>query len=351
MIAYFIVFLYWWLPLLIISVASKNKKGVNVLTLLYVITIFSILALLGSHFIERLLKPIDHIIYVCPDRTYYSLASVFRHVICYGFQPVKPLLPLFILSIMLIHLKKRFLMLSSFLALAYSLFIIGYLCLISPIEKTLDLLEIWMPMSLWIIWVLVSFLREAHRIQPIVQQYSNAQAPWRLALLSIVTFGIYKIYWFYRNWKHLKIHRSLDISPGWRTVGLFVPIYNIVLIYRQVRDIRDFANQSGFETYSSPGWLTFAYIFLSGILFRLAIYKWKLTDSEEFSGLTILRLLIDLLSIWLLVVVQKTLNRFWKKEQPELGMKSTFSAREIVLLVTGGFFWYLSLIGISIPKY
>ena len=42
------------------------------------------------------------------------------------------------------------------------------------------------------------------RAQATVEQYSNAQAPWRLVLLSIITFGIYEIYWFYRNWKHLK---------------------------------------------------------------------------------------------------------------------------------------------------
>jgi hypothetical protein len=64
-----------------------------------------------------------------------------------------------------------------------------------------------------------------------IGQYSNAQAPWRLVLLSIITFSFYEIYWFYRNWKHLKTHKQLEISPGWRTVGLCVPILGIVLIY------------------------------------------------------------------------------------------------------------------------
>lgn len=151
------------------------------------------------------------------------------------------------------------------------------------------------------------------RTQSIIQQHSNAQAPWRLVLLSIITFGIYEIYWFYRNWEHLKIHKNLKISPGWRTAGLFVPIYNIVLIYRQFRDIRDFAIQSACETYTSPEWLTFGYIFLNGISFILALHEWRLKDSGGLLATTIFGLFINLLTVWLLVIVQRTLNNFLEK--------------------------------------
>jgi len=186
--------------------------------------------------------------------------------------------------------------------------------------------------------------------RPTTMQYSNAQAPWRLVILSVMTFALYEIYWFYRNWKHLKIHKNLDISPGWRTVGLFIPIVNIVFIYRQFRDIRDYANQIGWEGYSSPGWLTFGYIFLSFISFELLMYESNLSNSIELLGLTILGLLIDITAVLLLVVVQKTLNGFWKKEQPELIMRSKFSRGEIVLLVIGGFLWFGNLIAIFNPE-
>lgn len=182
------------------------------------------------------------------------------------------------------------------------------------------------------------------------EQYSNAQAPWRLIILSILTFGIYEIYWFYRNWKHLKKHKDLDISPGWRTIGLFVPIYNIILIYQQFRDIRDFAVEVGCKTYSFPGRLTCGYIILGGISFRLALYEWKLTDPAELLGSTVFGLVISLLALWLLVVVQRTLNTYWEKEQPELTMRTKFSGKEIALLIIGGIFWILSLIGIFIPE-
>lgn len=187
----------------------------------------------------------------------------------------------------------------------------------------------------------VKQLTEAQKIQSIVQQYSNAQAPWRLVLLSILTFGFYEIYWFYRNWEHIKIHKNLDISPDWRTVGLFVPIYNIVLIYRQFRDIRNLAIETGCKTYSSPGWITFGYIYLSTV-----------TGYAYLEGDLILPLVTSLLAVWLLVVIQRTLNDYWEKEQPRLEMRTKFSNGEIVLLVIGGIFWILSIytIGTFIPE-
>lgn len=191
---------------------------------------------------------------------------------------------------------------------------------------------------------------ETQRTQPRVQKYSNAQAPWRLIFLSIITFTSYEIYWFYRNWKHLQIHKNLNISPGWRTVGLFVPIYSIVLIYRLFRDIQNFAKQIGCKTFSSPGWIALGCTFLKYLSFKLSYYMWKVTDTKELLILTIFNLLIDLLCVWLLVVVQKTLNLYWNKEQPELVMRSKFSGRETVLLVIGSIIWLLNLIGIFIAR-
>ena len=161
-IVYFSIVTYFWLPLLIIMLiirfVSKNKKKANVHILFYVITIFSMIALLGCHFIELLLKSINHVIYANPDRTYYySLESVFKPLIRFGFRPVLWLLPLYVLSIILIHLRKRFVILSSYFTLTSSLLIIGYLCLKSLITQeflSLASLGIWVPMFLWITWVL-----------------------------------------------------------------------------------------------------------------------------------------------------------------------------------------------------
>ncbi len=44
----------------------------------------------------------------------------------------------------------------------------------------------------------------------------------RLVLFSIASFGIYEIYWMYRNWRYVKDRKKLQIEPFWRAwFGVF----------------------------------------------------------------------------------------------------------------------------------
>lgn len=169
--------------------------------------------------------------------------------------------------------------------------------------------------------------------QSSIQQFSNVQPVWHFVLLSIATLGIYEIYWFYRNWKQLKFHKNLDISPGWRTVGLFVPIYGIVLAYRQLKDIRDFSREAGIVKTYSPGWILFGWLILTAL--------WKLPDPFWF---------LSFLSVWPLTVVQCILNSYWAKEQSGYPEKTKFSGGQIALLVIGGIILILAVIGTFIPE-
>lgn len=169
-------------------------------------------------------------------------------------------------------------------------------------------------------------------------KYSNAQALWKLALILILTFTLYSFYWFYRNWKHLKIHKNLDISPGWRTVGLFIPILSIFLIYEQLKDIRDLALQAGCKAYSSPGGITFGIIFLN--IVSIVLNRSENSDVLLMFGLDFL---VNLLFVSLLLFIQGTLNDYWKKEQNGLEMRKGLSDGEIALLLTGVILWTLTL--------
>jgi len=43
-----------------------------------------------------------------------------------------------------------------------------------------------------------------------------------LVVLSILSCGLFELYWIYRNWRFVKEHEELDVSPFWRGVlGIF----------------------------------------------------------------------------------------------------------------------------------
>ncbi len=46
---------------------------------------------------------------------------------------------------------------------------------------------------------------------------------WKFILLSVVTFGLYELYWCYRNWCFVKESTRPEIRPFWRAV--FAPLW------------------------------------------------------------------------------------------------------------------------------
>lgn len=48
--------------------------------------------------------------------------------------------------------------------------------------------------------------------------FSKVIPIWKFILLSVITFGIYELVWFYRNWKFLKNEQNLKITPFLRTI-------------------------------------------------------------------------------------------------------------------------------------
>jgi hypothetical protein len=49
----------------------------------------------------------------------------------------------------------------------------------------------------------------------------------KLSLMSIATFGLYELWWSYRNWKAVKLRYGEALSPFWR--AFFAPLWNYSL--------------------------------------------------------------------------------------------------------------------------
>lgn len=166
-----------------------------------------------------------------------------------------------------------------------------------------------------------------------ITKFSNALPISHLILFSICTFGIYELIWFHKNWDEFKKHKNLNIKPGWRVVGLFVPIYNLILVYEQFKDVKNYAEKSGIKQLYSPGWILLGYIILT-VLWKLPDPLWPLT----------------FLSVLPLTVVQKTLNEYWRKEQNDLPENKKLTSGQIALIAIGGLLVALSILGIFIPE-
>jgi len=73
-------------------------------------------------------------------------------------------------------------------------------------------------------------------------------------LLELVTLGIYGLFWYHHTNKELRDYDpTIQVSPGWAVVCLFIPIVNWVSVYRTGTRIRQAQRTAGIPVSASGG--------------------------------------------------------------------------------------------------
>jgi hypothetical protein len=157
------------------------------------------------------------------------------------------------------------------------------------------------------------------------QQYFSV-SKLKLVVLSLVTFGLYEIYWFYKNWKLVKIRTGQNIRPFWRAV------FAIFFCYSLFKSVKQSAHSLGIPCQMSPGLLACVYIVLSA--------TWRLPDPLW---------LVGLLAFLPLVSVQGVINEVNLKGTHGHEPNDRFTWGNIAVILIGGLFLLLSVIGALVP--
>lgn len=164
-----------------------------------------------------------------------------------------------------------------------------------------------------------------------------AISPQRLALFSIITFGIYEIYWFYKNWQAVKKFEGQDISPFWRAV------FAVFFCYSLFKKVLESAKNHAYRGSYSAGWLAAAYILLllgGNGLSRVETYD---------IGFNLVWLLVVSAAFIPLLPVQKAINFNNEKIKGATDIKKGFSGGEVALIVVGVIWTLLVLWGTFLP--
>ncbi|MFB6215777.1 MAG: DUF4234 domain-containing protein [Candidatus Aenigmatarchaeota archaeon] len=70
------------------------------------------------------------------------------------------------------------------------------------------------------------------------------RSPVAAMVLSIITLGIYGIYWFYSTTREAMKEASKGGSPGLWTLGLFIPIINFVIFWKEGQLVEEVAGET-----------------------------------------------------------------------------------------------------------
>jgi hypothetical protein len=125
-------------------------------------------------------------------------------------------------------------------------------------------------------------------VGPGEQQATGVQyypvSPLKLVLLSVFTWSIYDIYWFYRQWKYVKRRDDSKIMPFWRA------LFGILWFFPLLGEV-DRAN--GRDRMASNGLLALAYLSLA-TAWRLPDPYWLLSLASTLCLLVLNRRIWDL---------------------------------------------------------
>lgn len=95
-------------------------------------------------------------------------------------------------------------------------------------------------------------------------------SPAKFIILSIVSFGIFDLIWFYKNWFSIKKAEKSDIYPFWRS------IFRIFTSFELFDKILSSAKSFGYKKNYSGGFLAFLYLVFSVII--------RVLDKTDFSN-------------------------------------------------------------------
>ena len=146
----------------------------------------------------------------------------------------------------------------------------------------------------------------------------------KFIFLSIISFGLYEVWWIYKSWRFFQQKEKIDIRPALRAI---FSIFFLVLLFNK---ILDFAKEKGYNNY-----------YYSILLFLGFLILNILSNSlEQFR-------LMSILNFIFLIPPFKALNFAKQKSSDFIVYEQTsFNGRQIVLIVIGVIFWSLNLLGL-----
>jgi hypothetical protein len=144
----------------------------------------------------------------------------------------------------------------------------------------------------------------------------------KLVLLSGCTFGLYELYWFYKNWQYIKEREGLDIRPFWRV------FFGYFFCYQFFSKVRDYDRPELELSFLPAGPLTAGWILVT-MLWRLPEPYWLLSN----------------FAVVFLIPVQTRVNHVNNTVAPGHDRNSRLTWANWLVLVLGGGLLILDVIG------
>lgn len=166
----------------------------------------------------------------------------------------------------------------------------------------------------------------------------------KLMAMYILSFGLYGVFWFYKNWKLQQKLMDKKIYPVWRAI--FSIFFTHALFKRIDQQAAHLEQRHKFNATALATFFVFAVI-ASNILDRLAVNTNMLNGISN-NTVIMISLALFFLSTYPLVKVQATINRINNDMLGYLNHK--YSLANYALMTIGTVLWFLVALGLLLES-
>ncbi|MFT5175633.1 MAG: hypothetical protein ACI8W7_003825 [Gammaproteobacteria bacterium] len=159
----------------------------------------------------------------------------------------------------------------------------------------------------------------------------------KVAVLYVMTFGVYALYWFYKHWDSLAPHLDKKVIPALRA------LFSIFFTHSLFRQFDSGAQRAALK----PDWRPE----LSATLLVVALIVSQIADgiarrSDEFGHVDWIGYVAMIAVVFPMITAQRVANA--AAEDIEARANSNFSVVNWLIIVIGGCFWLIVAFGVAV---
>ena len=149
----------------------------------------------------------------------------------------------------------------------------------------------------------------------------------KLLVFHIATFGLFELYWMYRQWRGLRDYDRVRMHPFWRAW------FSVLFAYSLFRDVDVRSREA--QLPSIPVGF-FAAMYIIGSL---------ASNSSTLTSDGTIMIITELLSMVPVLLVQDAMNRHIRHCDPDADMNDAIASRDVVLVLVSLGLWVAIITG------
>ena len=154
-------------------------------------------------------------------------------------------------------------------------------------------------------------------------------SPARIVFLTVLSLGLYTVYWLYKTWKHYRDHTGAEAYPVWHGLTAFVPIYGSFRAHAHLRTFGELATAVGL---SIP--------FIPGLAFGALLVGWLRLFVAEGSPISLVLLVVSIgAQLWMMLHAQPRITAYWLHTYGGRVVSMGVGKGEIIVVIIGVLGW------------